>query len=77
MCAQAASQFPDTLDRIELRTVGWQEIQFHPTMTCLKPGTKIPHMVIRGVIQDQLQMSTGAAMLQELLQKLSKTDPIE
>ena len=76
-CAQAASPFPDTRDRIELRTVGRQEIQLHPTMTCLKPGTEIPRMVIRGVVQDQLQTSTGAVMLQELLQKPSKTDPIE
>ena len=75
--AQSPRQFPDALDRIELRTVSRQKIQLHPAAARLEPIAKITRVVIRRVIQNQLHPPTGATMRQELLQKISEADPIE
>ena len=58
---KAASQFPNSLDRVEFRTVGRQEIESERRRLLLAPWTVESGMVIAGVVADGHHAPTGTS----------------
>lgn len=69
---QLSRQFPDPLDRIQVRAVGWQEVETDPGLARVKKGPEQSSVVIARVVDDQDHPTASRPMRQKLSQKLSE-----
>ena len=65
MCAQPASQLPDTLHMIQFRTVSWQEFEPYKTVMFFQPGLKHIRMMPSRIIQNNNHLTTRAPVTKE------------
>lgn len=52
MKAKSAGQLPDSLDRVEIRAVGWEEVQAEVSLVALAPVAMQQAMVVLGIVKD-------------------------
>jgi hypothetical protein len=77
MNTKLSSQLPDSLNRIELRTIRRQKIQpqFPPVIP--QPELQQSGMMISGVIQNNHHLLVGGTMAKEVFQEFTKSLPVE
>jgi hypothetical protein len=67
-----ASQFPDSLNRIELRTIGRQEIKAQTFPMIPQPGLQRSSMMISGIVENNHHFLLREAVAKEMGQKYLK-----
>ena len=65
-------ELPHTFYRIQIRAIGWQEIQLHNVTVFMKPGLELPGMVPPRVVHDDKHRSIFPAVPHELFQEQLK-----
>jgi len=77
MKTAAAQQLPDPFNRIELRTVGRQEMQIEMVLHCLAPRLMQAGVVIPSVVDDRDQLAARAPVALQFSIKVPAGDGVE
>ncbi len=77
MGAEPARQLPYPFHGVQLRTVGWQELEPKPTAMFPQPRLEKPGVVPAGIVQNEDQHSAFSAVAQELFQERMECHCIE
>ena len=75
--AETAGEFPYALDRVQIGTVGREELQAYDVAMPAKPRTKRTGMVPSGVVQDDHHNAPPASPFQQVYQKRQKALRVE
>lgn len=77
MSCQPARQFPNSLDGIQVRAVGRQEVESKPGPARVEKWPQQLRMVIARIVEDQDHAAASRSMRQELTQELLERQGIE
>ncbi len=75
--AQTAGQFPNPFHRVQVGTVGWQEIQPQDTTMFAEPGTQGSCMMPTGIVEYHHHLASMTSPAQQMTQEDLKTLRVE